>query len=895
MFAGSGDVISGARSLYNRAAGTPTTDEKGRTLGEAQGTMTRRRLFGLHLYSQIIVPLLAASLLVGIFATTITVFFLKDLTNRWVTQVAQSVTSNLGSSLDRYASGMQHVVWLTADDLAVQRAAVSQNLPALKSVLQGANVGLAYDDLMVLDASGAVLAATGTTGMRPGDLPLGTQGAAGPGEGRSLRTIVVPLGSKVAMVSVQPFVGSDGMYYSVAVARVISNEFIRSLAGTPSSALCFYNVHGQLVACSLLDQTPPIGRQDLATALKGDSSPVREAIAGASSDTGGVSHLTVDGTRYMVFARPVSRPSVSGEATGPLLGYAVGTVSQTASDQAASTTINLIIIWSIVAVVALSGLGGWLARSVAEPLAELADGARRVADGDFSTKVRVEGSQEIEQLGEAFNEMTDSLRERSESLTKKVLELATLYEMSRALGSTLDMDELLGSVLDSALRIFDLDLGYVALRDRESSVLSIRAVRGGMSDAVNAVRSSMSEWVVREGRPLIFNPDPTGEGQVDVVTGARAALCVPLSSSEGTIGSITVGSEDLEYRFNAEDVRLLSTIANHVAIAIGNIELFSSLQDAYLATVRSLAAAVDAKDSFTRGHSDRVATYATRIAQRLGVAHEQRVALEMAAYLHDIGKIGVPEEILLKPGRLTEPEMAEMRHHPLIGANILKQVAFPWAITPVVRHHHEHFDGSGYPAGLKGEEIPLLARILTAADSFEAMTADRPYRRGFSEAEAIEELRRCAGTQFDPRVVETLVEIVKEEGIEAANVHAQPLEEISAEETRAIFGALVDGVLASFRHLGGPRLASNVEAEVDERFESEGWPFRITRGRVRFADLSGPSERSELEQMRDAMRMLDATLSRVSGSTLVDHFYADAYAGFSERMQQLAAELGLRT
>ena len=174
--------------------------------------------------------------------------------------------------------------------------------------------------------------------------------------------------------------------------------------------------------------------------------------------------------------------------------------------------------------------------------------------------------------------------------------------------------------------------------------------------------------------------------------------------------------------------------------------------------VRALAAAVDAKDPYTRGHSDGVATYALRIGNALGFSPEQMIALEMAAYLHDIGKIGISEDILLKPGKLTDAEMSQMRHHPLIGANILKPVAFPWPIAPIVRHHHEHYDGAGYPAGLRTEEIPILARVLTVADSFEAMVADRPYRRGRSQQEAMLELRRCSGTQFDPRIVQVFLE-----------------------------------------------------------------------------------------------------------------------------------------
>jgi len=225
---------------------------------------------------------------------------------------------------------------------------------------------------------------------------------------------------------------------------------------------------------------------------------------------------------------------------------------------------TLLLVWSTVAIMVLMALGFWVARRVSDPIVELDEGARRIADGDFSTKVDVHGRNEIARLSETFNEMTDSLRQRSEVLTKKVLELATLYEMSRSLGSTLEMDELLGSVLESALRIFDLDVGYIALRDKETGTLQVRAVLGGELDLVgggDAVRSSMAGWVVREARPLIFNPDPaTDKSRIDSLTRAKAALCVPLVSSEGTIGAMTVGSNDQEYRFTSDDVRLLSTI-----------------------------------------------------------------------------------------------------------------------------------------------------------------------------------------------------------------------------------------------------------------------------------------------------------------------------------------------
>lgn len=845
----------------------------------------KRPLFGSRLYNQIVYPLLTASIVVGVVATLVAVYFLSDLTNKWVEQIAVSALGNMVNRYDSFAEQTQRVVRFAASNPRIVEAARAGDREALQEEISAENATLGFDCMAVIDENGAIVASDGLQHHDLGERPFGSVRLTRTGSGLGL----YEANAGTMLTAMHP-VSAAGGRYVVAASRVIDDEFLTELGGVRDSVFCYYNGDGERVACSIGASLSPKLREQLLAATALPAPPILKAIDEARLKGHGSESISVAGTGFEIRVQRLELPSGQGSEANAFL---VGVVSQGVSEEASRTTTNLIMGWSIVAVVALVGLGGWVARRVSDPLVELAAGVRRIADGDFETKVEVEGANEISELAETFNLMTDSLRERSESLTKKVLELATLYEMSRALGSTLDLDELLTSVLDSALRIFDLDLGYIALRDRDTGGVSIRSLRGAdVSQADGALRSSMSEWVVREGRPLIFNPD-TGSraSQIDSVTGAKAALCVPLISTDGTIGSITIGSSDVSYRFSSDDVRLLSTIANHVTIAIGNIELFTSLQEAYLATVRSLAAAVDAKDSYTRGHSERVATYATLIAERMGLSHEQRIALEMAAYLHDIGKIGVKEEILLKPGHLDDGEMAQMRHHPLIGANILKPVAFPWAITPVVRHHHEAFDGSGYPAGLRGDEIPLLARILTVADSYEAMTADRPYRRGRSSGEAIEELRRCSGSQFDPRIVQLFVEVMDELEQQSDQARGDISDEVMPEEARAIFAALVDGVFSSFRRLGGPRLASNVEGEVDRYFVSESMPFRVVRGRISFTEDAPPTIDSELEQMRAALGRVDTVMSRVSGVTLVEHFYTDAFEGFSSRMRHLAREL----
>jgi len=467
------------------------------------------------------------------------------------------------------------------------------------------------------------------------------------------------------------------------------------------------------------------------------------------------------------------------------------------------------------------------------PLSVLTDAARRVADGELDVHVAFGGRRDLVSLADAFNSMTDSLRERTEALTHTVEELSTPHEMSRTLGSTLDLETMLDPTLDAAMHSFAVDSGYVVLRDPESGEVELRAWCGTGDRPVDgrAVRASMSEWVVRQGRPLVFNPSREVDAieNVDAVTGALAALCVPLVSVDVVIGAIAVGSHDRTVSFTGEDVRLLSTIANHVTVAVGNTELFASVQDAYLATVRALAAAVDAKEPYMRDHSGRVAVFARATAEKMGLSHDQCTAIEMAAYLHDIGRIGISEQILRKPGPLSEDEMSAMRHHPLIGANILRPVTFPWSIAPVVRHHHEHFDGTGYPAGLRGDEIPLLARVLSVADAYEAMTANRPYRDRLLVDGSIAELRRCSGTDFDLRVVEAPIEVLTEmdaadSGSEFSALTVEPY------EARAVFVAVADGMLSAYRKLGGPRLTANLEVKMSEWLAGEVPAFGLSDG-----------------------------------------------------------------
>jgi putative nucleotidyltransferase with HDIG domain len=210
-------------------------------------------------------------------------------------------------------------------------------------------------------------------------------------------------------------------------------------------------------------------------------------------------------------------------------------------------------------------------------------------------------------------------------------------------------------------------------------------------------------------------------------------------------------------RFGESDVQLLSRLAADAALALDNARLYDELRRSFLETVAALAQAVDAKDPYTRGHSERVTDIAVALAEALAVSQDDMDTLRSAAVLHDIGKIGINEQILRKPGPLSDQEWEMMHNHPNLGADIVVPVSSLQRVVPVILHHHERWDGSGYPGHLRGEDIPLGSRILAVADAYEAMTSNRAYRKAMPAAEAQAILEEGAGRQWDPRVVQAFL------------------------------------------------------------------------------------------------------------------------------------------
>ncbi len=349
---------------------------------------------------------------------------------------------------------------------------------------------------------------------------------------------------------------------------------------------------------------------------------------------------------------------------------------------------------------------------------------------------------------------------------KEIGRLSSLMEVSQVVNSTLDLPLLLRLVMESAKRTLSAEASSILLIDEKTGDLVFEVATGEKGDQMKLIRVPMGEgiagWVAKEGRSLLVpdvTKDPRFYKKADEASKfiTRSILAVPLRARGRVLGVVEVLNKIGGQPFGDEDTPLLEALAHQSAVAIENAKLYRDLQESFLSTVRSLAAAIDAKDSYTAGHASRVTAYSVAIAEELGLSLDEINTIRLSALMHDLGKIGIRESILCKPGRLTDEEFAEMRRHPEVGANILGQIPQLKHVVPGIRTHHERFDGKGYPDGTAGEAISLAGRIIGVADTFDAMTSDRVYRPRLTDEEAILELQRCSGGQFDGRMVEAFL------------------------------------------------------------------------------------------------------------------------------------------
>jgi putative nucleotidyltransferase with HDIG domain len=351
---------------------------------------------------------------------------------------------------------------------------------------------------------------------------------------------------------------------------------------------------------------------------------------------------------------------------------------------------------------------------------------------------------------------------------------ARLYEISTRLHVARQLEPLLRNVIEDITRVFAAPAAEILLFD-EKGTLGLR-VATGLSDAVlqgTIPRPSGSAHTVwRTGQPLIVNDASLAPAMIHPrlrQSGIRALLGLPLRGRERIWGVVRV-LFDRPQQLLWDEVDTLATYVNQVAVAIENTRLYQDLEDLLLETIRALVHAFEAKDYYSAQHSEEVMRYAVALARELGLSEAQCRAIQFGALLHDIGKIGIGDQILLKGTVLDTGEWHLMRTHPVIGAEIVKDIGPLRDVIAMIRHHHERFDGLGYPDGLAGEEIPLEARILSVVDAFESMISDRAYREALSVVEALKRLEAGADRQWDGHIAGVWCTMVRREGQELLGV-----------------------------------------------------------------------------------------------------------------------------
>lgn len=362
----------------------------------------------------------------------------------------------------------------------------------------------------------------------------------------------------------------------------------------------------------------------------------------------------------------------------------------------------------------------------------------------------------------------EDLRQVNRELKKKIYNMRTLFDLSQDLNRLQDPEELInvffltlaGQMGVGSIGLFyargdgDAHLSYAGGKGVRDSVLKtlrfsrrigLAACLAANQDLIDLEDSAIPDEARRETRFMLDH-------------GFRYGY--PLVIKSALAGIVFFAGKVSGHTYQAAELDMFKSICSSAATGLENARLYSELQSTYLSTIKVLVSTIEAKDAYTRGHTERVAQFARMLAERMGLERRHLDTVSFGAALHDIGKLGVYEDILNKPGELTDDEWLIVKSHPEVGANIIRDMKFLESACDLVRHHHERLDGSGYPDGLEGGSVSIGARIVAVADSFDAMTSGRPYREAFSYPEAIEQLR-LQTDKFDADVIEHLADLVK--------------------------------------------------------------------------------------------------------------------------------------
>lgn len=367
-----------------------------------------------------------------------------------------------------------------------------------------------------------------------------------------------------------------------------------------------------------------------------------------------------------------------------------------------------------------------------------------------------EVAQGIARSLELFLGLEEEMVNLSSEIVRIYDELSLIQKLSGMLGNEMDSERICRLALDEADKILSVTTFFIMLLDAERQELVTRFAIGRDRDSVLGFRAPRTQGLIGH---VFFQGEPVtvcniaNDGRLTLPYPAKSVLCIPLIADTKPVGMLIATDKLSGEEFWSQELKLMGIFAAEVSSALQKAHLYEEINKLFLSTVEALATSIDAKDPYTYGHSRRVAELSVAISTELGMPKDRIRKLELASLLHDIGKIGTPESILRKPGRLLPEEYEKIKEHPVKGEEILETIAEFKEIVTWIRHHHEWYDGKGYPDCLAAEQIPLESRILAVADSFDAMSSDRPYRKGMPIDTVLKIMEQFSRSQFDPAIV----------------------------------------------------------------------------------------------------------------------------------------------
>jgi HD-GYP domain-containing protein (c-di-GMP phosphodiesterase class II) len=372
-----------------------------------------------------------------------------------------------------------------------------------------------------------------------------------------------------------------------------------------------------------------------------------------------------------------------------------------------------------------------------------------------------EGCALVASVIDCIAEIESDKRDLTSELLSKYREINLFYDFAENINIRTDFNEMAKLTSMQISELLNADSILIILKNENTGLLEVVFAFGEGAEKYTPLKPEdavIPERVILSGRAEIVNDlsaDVELAGILPKKTGS--VLCTPLRIQNRVTGAIYLINEN-PIAYTSENLKLLMVFSSQIAAFIENGRLLQNLQETFISTVYTLAETIEMRDSYTGDHTRRVMNYSLAIGRNLGISGDELETLKLSSILHDIGKIGISDSVLLKPGKLKDDEFEIIKSHTILGEKILKNIKQLNHIIPGVKYHHERYDGKGYPEGLGGEDINLMARIIAVADSFDAMTTDRPYRKGLSCDAAFSELKKCSSTQFDPAIVDAFIE-----------------------------------------------------------------------------------------------------------------------------------------